>query len=112
MFISVITALFFIGRWFAKKALEPIDDVVKQMQQVRASNLNTRIAEGNGKDEISMLAQNFNRLLKHLDNAFEVQQTFVTNASHELKTPVTSIIGGIEVSLNKACVLMRNINKY
>jgi signal transduction histidine kinase len=101
MFVWVITGLFFIGRWFAKKALEPIDDVIEQMQQVRASNLSLRITEGNGKDEISKLAQNFNRLLKHLDNAFEVQQTYVTNASHELKTPVTSIIGEIEVTLNK-----------
>jgi signal transduction histidine kinase len=101
MFVWVITGLFFIGRWFAKKALEPIDDVIEQMQQVRASNLSLRITEGNGRDEISKLAQNFNRLLKHLDNAFEVQQTYVTNASHELKTPVTSIIGEIEVTLNK-----------
>jgi signal transduction histidine kinase len=101
MFVCVITGLFFIGRWFAKKALEPIDEIVKQMQQVRASNLSLRIAEGNGKDEISKLAQNFNRLLKHLDNAFEIQQTFVTNASHELKTPITSIIGEVEVALNK-----------
>ena len=101
MFVWVIAGLFFIGRWFAKKALEPIDDIVTQMQQVRASNLSIRINEGNGKDEISELAQNFNRLLKHLDNAFEVQQTYVINASHELKTPVTSIIGEIEVALNK-----------
>jgi signal transduction histidine kinase len=101
MFVFVITVLFFTGRWFAKKALEPIDDIIKQMQSVRASNLGLRISEGNGKDEISELAQNFNRLLKHLYNAFEVQQTFVTNASHELKTPITSIIGGVEVALNK-----------
>jgi signal transduction histidine kinase len=102
MFVCVITALFITGRWFAKKALEPIDDIIEQMQQVRATNLSLRITEGNGKDEISKLAQNFNRLLKHLENAFEVQQTYVTNASHELKTPVTSIIGEIEVTLHKA----------
>jgi signal transduction histidine kinase len=101
MIVCISASLFFIGRWYAKKALGPIDDIVKQMQLVRASNLNTRVNEGNGKDEISKLAQNFNRLLKHLENAFEVQQTFVTNASHELKTPVTSIIGEIEVALNK-----------
>lgn len=101
MIVWVVAGLFFIGRWFAKKALEPIDDIIGQMQQVRASNLSMRINEGNGKDEISELAQNFNRLLKHLDNAFEVQQTYVVNASHELKTPVTSIIGEIEVALNK-----------
>ncbi|MBV8391404.1 MAG: HAMP domain-containing protein [Mucilaginibacter sp.] len=102
MFVLVITGLFFIGRWFAKKALEPLDDVVGQMQLVHAGNLSFRVAEGDGKDEISVLAQNFNRLLKHLENAFEMQQTYVANASHELKTPVTSIIGEIEVALNKS----------
>lgn len=102
MFVLVITGLFFVGRWFAKKSLEPLDDVVGQMQLVNARNLSFRVDEGNGKDEISVLAQNFNRLLKHLANAFEMQQTYVTNASHELKTPVTSIIGEIEVALHKA----------
>jgi len=58
MFVWVITGLFFIGRWFAKKALEPIDDMIEQMHQVHASNLSLRITEGNGKDEISKLAQN------------------------------------------------------
>ncbi len=101
MFVCVITGLFFIGRWFAKKALVPIDDMIAEMQQVRASNLSQRITEGNGRDEISKLAQNFNRLLGHLENAFDVQQTYVVNASHELKTPLTSIIGEIEVALNK-----------
>lgn len=102
LFIGVICGLFLISRWFATKALEPIDDVVEQMQLVRASNLSMRINEGNGKDEISRLAQNFNRLLMHLENTFELQQSFVTNASHELRTPVTSIIGEIEVALHKA----------
>ena len=102
MLVCVSAALFFIGRWFAKKALEPMDEIVNQVQKVRASNLSVRIDEGNGKDEISELAQNFNRLLKHLENAFELQQTFVINASHELRTPVTSIIGELEVTLNKA----------
>jgi signal transduction histidine kinase len=101
LLISTIAVLFFIGRWFAQKALEPIDRMVEQMQMVRASNLSLRIDEGNGKDELSILASNFNRLLSHLQNAFELQQSFVTNASHELRTPVTSIIGEVEVALHK-----------
>lgn len=108
MLVCVSAALFFIGRWFAKKALEPMDDVVRQVQKVRASNLSVRINEGNGKDEISVLAQNFNRLLNHLENAFELQQTFVINASHELRTPVTSIIGETEVILSRE----RNQKEY
>jgi signal transduction histidine kinase len=101
LLVSAIAALFIISRWFAKKALKPIDDLVKQIQMIRASNLSLRVSEGDGKDEISTLAQNFNSLLIHLENAFELQQSFVTNASHELRTPVTSIIGEIEVALHK-----------
>lgn len=101
LFIVLNGILFFVGRWFAQQSLSPINDVVSQMQRITASNLHLRVNEGNGRDEISELAQNFNRLLSHLQNAFELQQTFVANASHELRTPVTSIIGEIEVSLNK-----------
>jgi signal transduction histidine kinase len=101
MLISVTVGLFVISRWFAQKALEPMDKVIKQMRLVRAGNLSLRVDEGNGKDEISALAHNFNQLLKHLENAFELQQTFVINASHELRTPITTIIGEIEITLHK-----------
>ena len=108
MLVCVSAALFFVGLWFAKKALEPMDTMVNQVQQVRASNLSVRVDEGNGRDEISKLAQNFNRLLAHLENAFELQQSFVVNASHELRTPITTIIGEIEISLNKS----RTVEEY
>jgi signal transduction histidine kinase len=101
LLISVTAGLFLISRWFAQKSLEPIDRIIKQMRQVRAGSLSMRIDEGNGKDEISALAQNFNQLLGHLENAFEMQQTFVINASHELRTPITTIIGEIEITLHK-----------
>ena len=101
LLISVTVVLFITSRWFAQKALEPIDKVIKQMRQVRAGNLSLRVDEGTGKDEISALAHNFNQLLEHLENAFELQQTFVINASHELRTPITTIIGEIEIALHK-----------
>jgi signal transduction histidine kinase len=101
LLVSVTAGLFIISRWFAQKALEPIDKVIGQMRRVRAGNLSLRVDEGNGKDEISALAHNFNQLLEHLENAFELQQTFVINASHELRTPITTIIGEIEITLNK-----------
>jgi signal transduction histidine kinase len=89
LLLSVTAGLFVISRWFAQKALEPIDKV------------SLRVDEGDGKDEISALAHNFNQLLEHLENAFELQQTFVINASHELRTPITTIIGEIEIALHK-----------
>ncbi len=99
LFITVGLSLFLIGRWFAKEALLPLNKLVKQMQKIKATNLNLRVNEGKGKDEITELALNFNRLLEHLENAFEMQKTYIANASHELRTPVTSIIGEIEVAL-------------
>lgn len=101
LLVCVTGGLFIMSRWFAQKALQPIDNVIKQMRLVRAGNLSLRVDEGNGKDEISALAHNFNQLLEHLENAFELQETFVINASHELRTPITSIIGEIEIALNK-----------
>ncbi|RYE36913.1 MAG: HAMP domain-containing protein [Sphingobacteriaceae bacterium] len=101
LFLIVSAALYFISRWFAVKSLEPIDVVIKQMQSIRASNLNQRVDEGSGRDEISELAMNFNKLLEHLENAFDLQHAFVINASHELRTPVTSLLGDIEVALQQ-----------
>jgi len=101
LLISVTAGLFMISRWFAQKTLEPLDKVISQMGTVRAGNLSLRVDEGRGKDEITTLAHNFNRLLEHLENAFELQQTFVVNASHELRTPITTIIGEIEIALSK-----------
>ncbi len=99
LFFGVSVSLFLIGRIFAKEALQPLDKVVDQMQKIRATNLHLRVDEGKGKDEISKLAQSFNQLLQHLENAFEMQKTYIANASHELRTPVTSMIGAIEVAL-------------
>lgn len=71
------------------------------MQLIKATNLHLRVDEGKGKDEISELANNFNRLLEHLENAFSLQRTYVANASHELRTPITTIIGETELALQK-----------
>jgi signal transduction histidine kinase len=106
--LCAMAGLFIISRWFAKKSLEPIDKLIRQMHNVSAGNLSLRVDEGNGKDEISALASNFNKLLGNLENAFELQQSFVINASHELRTPITSIIGEIEISLNK----LRTVTEY
>ncbi|RKR80019.1 signal transduction histidine kinase [Mucilaginibacter gracilis] len=108
LFFVVGAMLFLMSRWLAEKALSPINKVVDQMQLIKATNLNVRVDEGNGKDELSELARNFNRLLAHLENAFELQKTYVANASHELRTPITSIIGEVEFALSKERTLLEN----
>jgi signal transduction histidine kinase len=107
-FISICLVSFFSSQFIAKKALQPLNDVIARMQEIRASNLNLRVENASGNDEISILAKNFNSLLEHLENAFELQKLFVANASHELRTPLTTIMGVAEVAL----IQERSVKEY
>jgi signal transduction histidine kinase len=100
-FIISIALVVIIGLFFSKQALSPLTEIVKQIDRITATNLNLRLSEGNGKDEISQLALKFNKMLERLDQAFEIQRSFVSNASHELRTPLTSLTGQLEVALMK-----------
>jgi signal transduction histidine kinase len=79
--------------------LQPIAKVVNEVDEISISNLNFRLDEGNGQDEISKLAQTFNDMLSRLETSFLSQRNFISNASHELRTPLTSITGQLEVIL-------------
>ena len=105
MLIVFVLSLIFVyisGYIYAIKALKPISSMVKQVNSIEANNLNTRLDEGNQKDEIAHLAKTFNRMLGRLELAFNVQKSFIANASHELRTPLTIITGQLEVVLMKA----------
>ena len=102
VFCFGITLTFFAGWIYAGKALNPISDVVKQVENITITSLDLRVDEGNGEDEIARLALTFNKMLARLETAFKIQKNFIANASHELRTPLTSITGQIEVVLMNA----------
>jgi signal transduction histidine kinase len=79
--------------------LNPIQEIIKKIDRIKASQLNERLAAGNQNDEFSQLSDRFNQMLDRLEKAFKAQKAFVSNASHELRTPLTSITGQIQVSL-------------
>jgi signal transduction histidine kinase len=94
--------LFAMAGWiFAGRALKPITDVVKKVDEITISSINLRVPEGNGTDELGRLAKTFNSMLARLENSFTVQRDFIANASHELRTPLTSINGQLDVLLMK-----------
>ena len=106
-FLSVFI-LYFIGGFFTESMLKPVNEIIDHVNKITDSNLNLRLSEGNGKDELAELAITFNNMLERLEKAFELQQSFVASASHELRTPLTSIIGNIEVLLSRN----RNAGEY
>lgn len=87
------------GRFFAERALSPINRVVERVDEITATNLDLRLDEGNRQDEIAQLSHRFNRMLDRIEEAFQGQRAFVANASHELRTPLTAITGQIQVAL-------------
>ena len=108
VFLLSIGITILAGWIFANQALEPIAKVVRDVNNISASNLHARLNEGNQKDEIAHLSITFNKMLERLEEAFTMQKNFVANASHELRTPLTSVTSQIEVALLKK----RGIEEY
>jgi signal transduction histidine kinase len=101
VFVVIFLCLLLSGRWIAKRILAPLNVFIDQVKLIKSNNLHFRVQEGTNKDEISLLSQNFNILMEHLEHSFILQKTFVANASHELRTPVTRMIIGTEIALSK-----------
>lgn len=108
VFLTVLLSVGFAGWIYAGRALKPISAIVNQVDNISETNLNLRLSEGNQKDEISRLSATFNKMLNRIEAAFKTQKTFVSNASHELRNPLTVITSQLEVSLLKE----RNPEEY
>lgn len=99
----VITAIIsvLIGLWFSKRVLKPIRLITEKMQDITANQLHLRLDATDGSDEMFKLSATFNNMLDRLEATFETQKNFISNASHELNTPLTTIIGESEYTLMK-----------
>ncbi len=87
------------GWYFSGRVLQPISQIVDEVEQITATQLYKRVNEGNRRDEIAQLAMTFNQMLFRLEDAFVSQRSFVSHASHELRTPLTNTLGTLETSL-------------
>jgi two-component system sensor histidine kinase ArlS len=89
------------GYFFSGRLLEPVQKIASDVAVISAQNLTRRIKTGKSKDEWYQLANTLNLLLDRLQESFELQTRFISNASHELSTPLTSISSQLEVSLQR-----------
>ena len=101
VFILISLIVLLLSRWIAQKMLKPLQKFMLEVKQASAQNMEFRVEENNNKDEINLIAQSFNHLMEELEQAFILQKTFVANASHELRTPVTRIMMTAELALSK-----------
>ncbi|MFB6453930.1 ATP-binding protein [Chitinophaga sp. Hz27] len=100
-FLGAVILVFVAGQLFARQALKPVSDMVDRVEEITATNLDLRLQEGNGKDEIAELAITFNAMLDRLEQSFDAQKQFVSNISHELRTPLTAMMAELEISASR-----------
>jgi two-component system OmpR family sensor kinase len=90
------------GYFLARKSLAPVVAMSNQAGRIGAENLHERLPVENAKDELGCLAASFNELLERVDQSFERQRRFMSDASHELRTPAAILRGESEVALSRA----------
>lgn len=88
-----LTTWFVVGR-----ALRPVERMRREVDEVTSTNLDARIADPGSRDEIGRLATTMNRMLDRLDAAQKTQRRFISDASHELKSPLASMRQYAEVA--------------
>ena len=100
-FIGGTVIAFISGYIFSKILLRPVKKIADEVNIISAQSLAHRIKSGKADDEWSYLAKTLNDLLDRLQESFEIQRRFISSASHELSTPLTSISSQLEVSLQR-----------
>lgn len=85
----------------ARRALRPLTAMTNSAATINAEDLVTRLPVPRARDELQALALAFNATLDRLAAAFVRQRRFTADASHELRTPVTAILGQAELALNR-----------
>lgn len=100
-FLLISVLVLMLSRWVAEKMLKPLNLFMLEVKQIGSKNMAFRVRETQNKDEINLIAQSFNHLMVELEQAFILQKTFVANASHELRTPITRMMMNAELTLSK-----------
>lgn len=101
LFVVGLTLLFLAGYFLARASLKPIRDIVKEAESITAQHIHKRLPVKNEKDELGELSTTFNALLERLEISFNSQKMFVSNVSHEMRTPLAALMAELDLALQK-----------
>jgi signal transduction histidine kinase len=110
LFLPLFVVLAVIGGYlFARRMLRPIQEISDSAARIGGSgDLKERIELGGGNDELHQLAAGFNEMFQRLEDAFETERQFTSDASHELRTPISVITAQCEMTLEET----RSVEEY
>lgn len=94
LIVLVAFLAFAVGVWLlSRRVLAPVQRVTQAAARVSGTDLARRVPVPRSDDEMRALALSINHMLDRLQESFETQRRFTADASHELRTPVTAIVG-------------------
>jgi signal transduction histidine kinase len=83
--------------WFGiGLALAPVEAIRRRVDAIAAQDLSERVPVTGGDDEIARMARTLNAMLDRLESSSRFQQEFVSNASHELRSPLATLLATVE----------------
>jgi signal transduction histidine kinase len=98
--LPLLVAVVALTTWFAVgRALAPVEAIRREVDEISAAQLHRRVPQPKRDDEIGRLAATMNRMLERLESGRNSQRRFVSDASHELRSPITTIRQHAEVAL-------------
>ncbi len=81
------------GYALARRALRPVDELGSAIARIAPTDLSQRLPVGEARDEVAALAVEFNTLLQKLDDAQRRNRGFIREAAHQIRTPLTLVLG-------------------
>ncbi|ABR47701.1 integral membrane sensor signal transduction histidine kinase [Alkaliphilus metalliredigens QYMF] len=91
--IFLLLTVLISGARSSKKIVKPIEVMTKAVENITINEINTRLSVSGSQDELKDLARTFNSMLDRIQQSYEQQNQFVSDASHELRTPISVIQG-------------------
>jgi len=95
-YIFFTTICWLLTSFMVRRAMNPLLAFHQKIKNINENNLDTRIASNSTKNEVDLLADEFNFMMDRIEVSYQKQKEFTAHASHELRTPLSRMTSQIE----------------
>ncbi|MBO9584246.1 MAG: HAMP domain-containing histidine kinase [Flavobacterium sp.] len=99
-YIFFTTICWLLTSFMVRKAMNPLLAFHQKIKNINENNLDTRIASNSSKNEVDLIADEFNFMMDRIEVSYQKQKEFTAHASHELRTPLSRITSQIENAIS------------